>query len=71
MSPTAQAWMRRLLPVMAVAALLLSSGCAMVKMKSVTATDHVALKRGDILTDGKLSALSQEALSVIGLTASA
>ena len=71
MSPTAKAWMRRLLPVMAVMALLLSSGCAMVKMKSVSATDHVALKRGDILTDGKLSALSQEALSVIGQTTSA
>lgn len=69
MNSTAQAWTRRLLPVLAAMALLLSSGCAMVKMKQVTTTDHVMLKRGDILNNGKLSALSQEALSVIGLTA--
>jgi triacylglycerol esterase/lipase EstA (alpha/beta hydrolase family) len=62
--------MRRLLPVIAVLALLLSSGCAMVKMKSVTSADYVMLKRDDILNSGKLSALSQEALAVIGQTAS-
>ncbi|WP_269790374.1 alpha/beta fold hydrolase [Stenotrophomonas sp. Iso1] len=62
---------RRTLPVLAMVLLLLSSGCAMVKMKQVTTTDHVMLKRGDILNSGKLSALSQESLSVIGLTASA
>ncbi len=71
MSAPPPAWMRRMLPLFAVMALLLSSGCAMVKMKSVTTTDHVMLKRGDILNNGKLSALSQEALSVIGLTAGA
>lgn len=62
---------RRMLPLLAVVLLLLGSGCAMVKMKQVTTTDHVMLKRGDILNSGKLSALSQESLSVIGLTASA
>lgn len=62
---------RRTLPLLAVVLLLLGSGCAMVKMKQVTTTDHVMLKRGDILNSGKLSALSQESLSVIGLTASA
>lgn len=61
--------MRRLLPVIAVLALLLSSGCAMVKMKSVTNADYVMLKRDDILNSGKLSALTQESLSVIGQTA--
>ncbi|WP_449466058.1 esterase/lipase family protein [Stenotrophomonas humi] len=62
---------RRTLPLLAVVLLLLTSGCAMVKMKQVTTTDHVMLKRGDILNSGKLSALSQESLAVIGLTASA
>ncbi|KRG65762.1 hypothetical protein ABB26_02660 [Stenotrophomonas humi] len=61
----------RTLPLLAMVLLLLGSGCAMVKMKQVTTTDHVMLKRGDILNSGKLSALSQESLSVIGLTASA
>ncbi|WP_158499985.1 esterase/lipase family protein [Stenotrophomonas pictorum] len=61
--------MRRLLPIMAGMALLLSSGCAMVKMKSVSSTDYVMLKRDDILNSGRLSALSQEALAVIGQTA--
>jgi len=63
-----QAWTQRLLPVVAVLALLLSSGCAMVTMKQVSNTDYVMAKRGDILSSGKLSALSQESLSVIGLT---
>jgi len=63
--------MRRLLPMIAAVALLLSSGCAMVKMKQVATVDQVTLKRSDILNNGKLSALSQESLSVIGLTASA
>ncbi len=70
MNPNPQTWIRRLLPVVAVMALLLSSGCAMVKMKAVSNTDYVMLKRGDILSTGKLSALSQESLSVIGLTES-
>lgn len=60
--------MQRLLPIVAVLALLLSSGCAMVTMKQVSNTDYVMAKRGDILSSGKLSALSQESLSVIGLT---
>ena len=70
MNPNPQTWIRRLLPVVAVMALLLSSGCAMVKMKAVSNTDYVMLKRGDVLSTGKLSALSQESLSVIGLTES-
>lgn len=59
---------RRMLPLLAVAlSLLLSSGCAMVTMKQVAPTDYLANKRGDVLTSGKLSAASQETLSVIGL----
>ncbi|WP_312237170.1 alpha/beta fold hydrolase [Stenotrophomonas sp.] len=59
---------RRTLPLLAVVlSLLLSSGCAMVTMKQVAPTDYLANKRGDVLTSGKLSAASQETLSVIGL----
>nr|WP_260232217.1 alpha/beta hydrolase [Stenotrophomonas rhizophila] len=50
-----------------VLSLLLSSGCAMVTMKQVAPTDYLANKRGDVLTSGKLSAASQETLSVIGM----
>jgi len=49
-------------------ALLLCGGCAMVKVKPVTPADYVMLKRDDILNSGHLSALSQEALAIIGLT---
>lgn len=62
------AFPRRLLPLLAVVlSLLLSSGCAMVTMKQVAPTDYLANKRGDVLTSGKLSAASQETLSVVGL----
>lgn len=61
--------MRRWLIPLIAASLLLSSGCAMVKLKQVTPADYAMLKRDDILNSGRLSALSQESLSVIGLTA--
>lgn len=61
--------MRRWMTALIAASLLLSSGCAMVKIKQVTQTDYVMLKRDDVLNSGHLSALSQESLSVIGLTA--
>ena len=58
----------RALPLLAVVlSLLLSSGCAMVTMKQVAPTEYLANKRGDVLTSGKLSAASQETLSVIGM----
>jgi len=58
----------RALPMLVVVlSLLLSSGCAMVTMKQVAPTDYLANKRGDVLTSGKLSAASQETLSVIGM----
>lgn len=58
----------RALPLLAmVLSLLLSSGCAMVTMKQVAPTEYLANKRGDVLTSGKLSAASQETLSVIGM----
>lgn len=64
-----QAHLRRWLVPLLAATLLLSSGCAMVKIKQVTPADYAMLKRDDILNSGRLSALSQESLSVIGLTA--
>ncbi len=58
----------RAVPMTAVVlSLLLSSGCAMVTMKQVAPTEYLANKRGDVLTSGKLSAASQETLSVIGM----
>ena len=48
-------------------ALLLGSGCAMVTVKPLDSSKYMALKRGDVLTDGRLSNATQEALSVIGL----
>lgn len=47
--------------------LALSSGCAMVKVRSVESPDYTAAKRADVLTDGRLGYASQEALRVIGL----
>ncbi|WP_305804340.1 alpha/beta hydrolase [Stenotrophomonas sp. YIM B06876] len=71
MTPTSHPRGYRLVlaPMMAMA-LLLGSGCAMVKMKTVAPTDYVTLKRGDVLDGGRLSASAQEMLSVIGLTES-
>ncbi len=57
----------RLRLVLAAAMLLLCSGCAMVTVKEVAATDYMASKRGDVLTTKTLSAASQETLSVVGL----
>lgn len=68
MATSLQARTPRLMPLLALLALLLCGGCAMVKMKPVSSADYVMLKRGDILNSGRLSALSQEALSVIGQT---
>jgi len=64
-----RARLRRCLVPLFAASLLLSSGCAMVKIKQVTPADYAMLKRDDVLNSGHLSALSQESLSVIGLTA--
>ncbi|WP_313439509.1 alpha/beta fold hydrolase [Stenotrophomonas sp.] len=57
-----------------ITALLLLSGCATlrqfgpsVQVASVTPGQYIALKRGDILTSGKLSAATMETLRVAGL----
>ena len=68
MMSTVKMFPHRALPLLAVVlSLLLSSGCAMVTMKQVAPTEYLANKRGDVLTSGKLSAASQETLSVIGM----
>lgn len=61
---------KRIRLLLAAAVLLLGSGCAMVTVKQVANTDYLSSKRSDVLTTGKLSAASQETLSVVGLDAS-
>ena len=46
--------------------LTLLIGCAGVKVRTVSPAEQIVLRRGDILTSGKLSASSQEVLRVIG-----
>ena len=43
------------------------SGCAMVKMRTVSTPDFTAAKRADVLSSGKLGHATSEALQVIGL----
>ena len=58
---------RGVLLVLLVAAAALLDGCAMVEVKSVSASQFIAQKRGDILTRGRLSDASEETLRVAGL----
>ncbi|MDL5364790.1 alpha/beta fold hydrolase [Xanthomonas sp. NCPPB 2654] len=62
-----RAW--RLLAVLCLA--LGASGCAMVKLKSVSAAEYIQAKRGDPLTTGHLSAPAIETLAMLGLSESA
>lgn len=54
-----------LLPGLLLAAALLT-GCAGVKVGSISPADYLAQRRGDVLTTGKLSTSAQEVLRVIG-----
>ena len=47
--------------------LLTLNGCAMVQVSSMKPTDYIALQRGDVLTTGKLSLATQDALNVASL----
>ena len=47
--------------------ILLMTGCAGVKVSFVDSSDYVALRRGDILTTGKLSVYTGAALQVAGI----
>ncbi|CDG82923.1 esterase/lipase family protein [Janthinobacterium agaricidamnosum] len=53
-------------PYLLMLALLLLSGCAAVKVESISPADYLQQRRGDILTTGKLSSSAQEVLRVIG-----
>lgn len=57
-------WCARWLVGFAIALLL--TGCAGVKVGSISPADYLQAKRGDILTTGQLSTATQEALRVIG-----
>ena len=48
--------------------LLLLSGCASVTVSNLDSRDYISLKRGDILTTGKLSSMTANALQVVGET---
>ncbi len=72
MTPTRFSIIRR--TTLIVTALLLLNGCATlrqfgpsVQVASVTPGQYIALKRGDILTSGRLSAATMETLRVAGL----
>lgn len=60
---------RRARALLAAWALLagLLGGCAMVDIRSMSAGDYIAMKRGDIFTAGEPSTATLEALQVIGL----
>lgn len=49
------------------ASTLFASGCAMVEVRSLGPEQYIAMKRGDILSTGKLSAASEETVRVAGL----
>ncbi|KIQ97705.1 hypothetical protein TI01_0642 [Lysobacter sp. A03] len=61
-------WKGRTAQVIVAVALVLSiGGCAMVKVTSLGPRDYIAMKRGDILSSGKLGDVSQETLRVAGI----
>ena len=47
--------------------ILLMEGCAGVKVSFVDSSDYMALRRGDVLTTGKLSVYTGAALQVVGI----
>ncbi|MFT4268167.1 MAG: alpha/beta fold hydrolase [Xenophilus sp.] len=52
---------------LALAALLLMSGCAAVSVSTITPSEYLAERRGDVLTTGRLSVAAQEVLRVVGI----
>ncbi len=53
--------------VIAAALLVSIGGCAMVKVSSLGPRDYIAMKRGDVLSSGKLGDASLETLRVAGI----
>ena len=53
--------------VLALCALLLMSGCAAVSVSSVSPSNYLTERRGDVLTTGRLSTSAQEVLRVVGI----
>jgi len=60
-------WRTGLVLALVVLATVLLDGCAMVEVKSVSASQFIAQKRGDILTRGRVSDASEETLRVAAL----
>ena len=59
-------WPALALPALMV--LLLLTGCAGVTVSSISPSDYLAERRGDILTTGRLSNTAREVLRVVGIT---
>ncbi|ANJ87126.1 esterase/lipase family protein [Pandoraea oxalativorans] len=59
--------LRRTVMLMAAVWLTALSGCAMVEARSLGPEQYIAMKRGDILSTGKLSASTDETVRVAGL----
>ncbi|WP_331692944.1 alpha/beta hydrolase [Pandoraea sputorum] len=59
--------LRRAAMLMAAVWLTALSGCAMVEVRSLGPEQYIAMKRGDILSTGKLSASTDETVRVAGL----
>lgn len=53
--------------IMGLLALCLLSGCAGVSVRSVSTDEYIQMRRGDVLSGGKLSSFTQTALQVLGL----
>jgi triacylglycerol esterase/lipase EstA (alpha/beta hydrolase family) len=63
----ARAWRQAATPWLPLCVAVLLTGCAGVKVSSIQPSDYLSQKRSDILTEGELSAATQESLRVIGL----
>ncbi|WP_233837971.1 esterase/lipase family protein [Paraburkholderia sp. ZP32-5] len=66
MTRTLSSWTSRLL-TLAVLATSLLSGCAMVTVSSLGPGQYIAMRRGDILSTGRLSAATRDTLHVAAL----
>ncbi|VVD75776.1 lipoprotein [Pandoraea capi] len=67
MSARTQSGLRRASALAAVLWLTVLSGCAMVEVRSLGPEQYIAMKRGDILSTGKLSASTDQTIRVAGL----
>lgn len=53
--------------MLALVLVVVSSGCAMVTVRKVDLPDYMAMRRADVLSNGRLGVAAREALSVVGI----